>query len=185
MSDSENKFHEYDGIVEHDNPLPTWWLWTFFLTIIFGFLYFIHYEFGGGQSLQQELQVAMTALEKQKASMEATSPVETEDALKQIFAAGGVVKAGGELFATKCTACHGQQLQGLIGPNLTDDYWLHGQGTRMDIVKTIREGVPDKGMPPWGPSLKREEIYSLAAFILSKHGSNPPGAKPPQGNKAP
>ena len=59
MSDSENKFHEYDGIVEHDNPLPTWWLWTFFLAIIFAFLYFIHYEFGGGETLQQELQVAM------------------------------------------------------------------------------------------------------------------------------
>jgi hypothetical protein len=64
---------------------------------------------------------------------------------------------------------------------LTDKYWLHGKATRMDIVKVIRDGVPEKGMPPWGPVMKKDEIYAVSAFILSKKGSNPAGAKEPQG----
>lgn len=186
MNDNNNeKFHEYDGIIEHDNPLPTWWLWTFFLTIIFAFLYFIHYEFAGGPTLKQELSVAMSQLEKEKAASEAASPMETEESLAAAFAKDGVVSAGQAVFASKCAACHGQELQGLIGPNLTDKFWIHGKGTRMDIVKVIRDGVPDKGMPPWGPVLKKEEVYSVAAFILSKKGSNPKGAKAPQGEEVP
>lgn len=185
MSDSKEKFHEYDGIIEHDNPLPMWWLWTFFLTIIFAFLYFLHYQLGGGATLQDELKTAMTQLEKQQATSVASAPMETEDTLKEAFSKDGVVNAGVAVFESKCASCHGQQLQGLIGPNLTDKFWIHGKGTRMDIVKVIREGVAEKGMPPWGPVLKKEEVYSVAAYILSKKGSNPPGAKAPQGEEVP
>lgn len=183
MSDKQEKFHEYDGIIEHDNPLPTWWLWTFLITIIFSFLYFIHYELGGGGlTLNEELKEAMHALEKSKASAAASSPMETEDSLAAAFAKDGVLATGAAQFTAKCASCHGQELQGLIGPNLTDKYWLHGKGTRMDIVKVIREGVPEKGMPPWGPVMKRDEIYAVTAFIISKKGSSPKGAKEPQGD---
>lgn len=175
-------FHEYDGIIEHDNPLPTWWLWTFFLTIIFGSLYFLHYQFGGGITLQDELAIHMTALEKEKATMQASAPAETEDSLKEAFDKLDA-NAGAAIFAGKCAACHGQELQGLIGPNLTDHFWIHGKGTRMDIVKVIREGAADKGMPPWGPVLKREELYSVTKYIMSKLDSKPAGAKPPQGEE--
>ena len=185
MSDNNEKFHEYDGIVEHDNPLPTWWLWTFFLCIIFAALYYIHYQFGGGLTLSQELDIAMKDLEKSKAQIVASAPLETEDSLQEAFGKGGVVELGAATFQGKCAACHGQELQGLIGPNLTDRFWLHGKGTRLDIVKVVRDGVPDKGMPPWGPVLKKEELYAVAAFILSKKGSNPAGAKPPQGEEVP
>ncbi len=181
MSDSENKFHEYDGIIEHDNPLPTWWLWSFFICVIFAFLYFLHYQFAGGPTLTDELKVAMAQLEKEQSAVVASNPVETEDSLLEAFGKDGIVALGASTFHAKCAACHGQELQGLIGPNLTDNFWIHGKGTRLDIVKVIREGVPDKGMPPWGPVLKRDEIYAVASFILSKKGSNPPGAKAPQG----
>ncbi|QDK38400.1 cbb3-type cytochrome c oxidase N-terminal domain-containing protein [Bdellovibrio sp. NC01] len=184
MSES-NKHHEYDGIVEHDNPLPTWWLWTFFITIIFGFMYFIHYQFAGGPTLKEELSVAMAQLEKEQAAAQSASPMETEESLAEVFKKDGIVQLGASTFASKCAACHGAELQGLIGPNLTDKFWLHGKGTRMDIVKTIRDGVSDKGMPPWGPVMKKEEVYAVAAFILSKKGSNPPGAKAPQGEEVP
>ncbi|HWU45080.1 MAG TPA: cbb3-type cytochrome c oxidase N-terminal domain-containing protein [Bdellovibrio sp.] len=183
--DYKPKYHEYDGIIEHDNPLPTWWLWTFFITIIFAFIYYIHYELGGGPTLKQELTVAMDQLEKSKAAGESAAPLETEDSLKEAFGKDGVVAAGAAVFKSKCVACHGEQLQGLIGPNLTDNFWIHGKGTRIDIVKVIREGVPDKGMPPWGPVLKKDEVYAVTAFILSKKGSNPPGAKAPQGVEYP
>lgn len=184
MSDNKEKFHEYDGIIEHDNPLPTWWLWTFFLTIIFAFIYFLHYEIANGPTLNDELKVAMTAIEQQQAALVAASPMETEDTLKEAFGGNGMLNAGKALFESKCSACHGQQLQGSIGPNLTDKFWIQGKGTRMDIVKVIREGVADKGMPPWGPVLKKEEIYAVTSYILSKGGSNPPGAKAPEGHEA-
>jgi cytochrome c oxidase cbb3-type subunit 3 len=183
MSESKDKFHEYDGIIEHDNPLPTWWLWSFLITIIFGFLYFIHYEVADGPTLKQELVVAMKELDKEKAAGEANSPLETEDFLKQEFSKPQMLGIGQQVVTSKCSACHGQDLQGVIGPNLTDNFWIHGKGTRMDIVKIIREGVPEKGMPPWGSVLKKEEVYGVAAFILSKKGSNPPNAKAPQGEE--
>jgi len=183
MSEQKEKFHEYDGIIEHDNPLPTWWLWSFFFTIIFSFMYFIHYQLGGGGlTLTEELKQAMAELEKTKASAVSSSPMETEDSLKEAFGKDGVITLGAAQFTAKCASCHGQELQGLIGPNLTDKYWLHGKGSRMDVVKVIREGVPEKGMPPWGPVLKKDELYAVAAFILSKKGSNPAGAKEPQGD---
>lgn len=179
----KQNYHEYDGIIEHDNNLPTWWLWLFFLTIIFSAIYFLHYEFGGGLTLNDELKIHMAELEKSKASHVASAPVETEDSLKEEFEKADL-NAGAAVFTGKCAACHGQELQGLIGPNLTDHFWIHGKGTRMDIVKIIRDGAADKGMPPWGPVLKREEIYATAKYIMSKLDSKPAGAKPPQGEEA-
>lgn len=177
----DKKYHEYDGIIEHDNPLPTWWLWTFFLTIIFAFLYFLHYEIAGGPTLKDELKVSLGEIEKMKGSSTAAAPVESEDSLAGEFKKPGFTETGASAYAAKCAACHGHEMQGLIGPNLVDKFWIHGKGTRLDIVKVIREGVADKGMPPWGPVLKKEELYSLAAYIISKKGSNPPGAKPAEG----
>lgn len=182
MSD-EQKYHVYDGIVEHDNPLPTWWLWTFFLTIIFSFIYFIHYSLGtDAPTLTDELTVAMAELDKSKASAVASAPLETEDSVKAIFAKPEMLTTGAAQYAAKCAACHGAELQGLIGPDLTDNFWLNGSGQRLDILKSIREGIPDKGMPPWGPVMKKDEIYAVASFILSKKGSKPAGSKGPQGN---
>ena len=185
MSQNENKdqekFHVYDGIIEHDNPLPTWWLWTFFFTIIFAFLYFIHYSFSPGMNLTDELAVAMKELEQTRAKITAGSVMETEESLTQDFDKEEILMVGAAQFSSKCASCHGAELQGLIGPNLTDKYWLHGQGTRMDLLKVIREGVPEKGMPPWGPVMKKEDLYAVAAFIRSKRGTNPPSAKEAQG----
>lgn len=180
MSNNKLEGHEYDGIRELDNPLPSWWLWTFFITIIFGAIYFIHYEFGGGPTLTQELEVAMTELDKAKVS--APKIMETEESLAAAMAGEDILKLGSAQYAAKCSACHGAELQGLIGPNLTDKNWIHGKGTRTDIVNLVRIGVADKGMPPWGPVMKKEEIYAVSAFILSKKGTSPSGAKAPQGD---
>lgn len=172
--------HDYDGIREYDNPLPTWWLWTFFLTIIFAFLYFLHYQFGGGPTLKDELAVAMKNLEAASAQ-HAPAVTETEELLAEAMKSPQSVELGATTFAGKCASCHGPQLGGLIGPNLTDNFWLHGKGTRMDIVGVIRKGVPEKGMPPWETLLSKEEVYGLTAYILSKKGSNPANPKAPQG----
>ena len=174
--------HEYDGIQEYDNPLPNWWLWTFFLTIMFSFLYFIHYEFGGGQTLQQELEVAMQNIEK-AAAQHAPAVTETEELLAEAMKDPKLLELGAAAYAGKCASCHSPQLGGLIGPNLTDNFWIHGKGTRMDIATVIRKGVPEKGMPPWETLLSKDEVYGLTAYILAKKGSNPANAKAPQGEE--
>lgn len=171
--------HSYDGITELDNPLPGWWLWTFFLTIIFSFIYYIHYQSGAGPSLKQELALAMREIEK----VEGHQPglLETEDTLADAMSNDEVLALGATTYSAKCVACHGNELQGLIGPNLADKYWIRGKGTRMDLVKIIREGVLDKGMPEWDKILKKEELYAVAAYILSKKGTMAPNPKAPQG----
>lgn len=173
--------HSYDGITEYDNPMPTWWLWTFFITIIFAFHYFIHYIFGGGATLNEELAIAMEKIEKNKTQ---TSVVlESEENLIKIMNKDETLGLGESTFNSKCSACHGSHLQGSIGPNLTDKYWLHGSGTRVDIIKVVRDGVPDKGMPPWSQMMSQDESYAVTAYIVSKIGSNPVNPKPPQGKK--
>lgn len=177
---NEMQGHNYDGIVECDNPMPGWWVWTFLFTIIFAFIYFIHYSFGGGPTLADELRVAMAAIEKNKTH----EPVlnESEQGLKEAMDKEDMVAAGSVTFTEKCAVCHGAQLQGQIGPNLVDAYWIHGKGTRLDLVTVVRQGVLDMGMPAWGQILDQKQIYAVSAFILSKKGSQPSNPKAPQGN---
>lgn len=172
---SNNKGHHvYDGIIEHDNALPNWWLVTFFGTIIFAFIYYVHYTFGGGETLAQELAVKMQALPKQQAGQY------NESDLEKKFAAVNAKQEGKEVFAGKCAACHGNEGQGLIGPNLTDKFWLHGKGARADIMKVVSEGVIEKGMPAWAASLKEEELLKVAGFVYALR-ENPRPGKEPQG----
>lgn len=177
--DLELSGHEYDGISELDNPLPTWWVATFAITIIFAFHYYLHYEFGGGPTLKQELMGAMEEIEKNKQH----EPImtETEETLMNAMDRADIVKSGANVYGSKCAACHGTDLQGQIGPNLTDKFWIHGKGTRMALVKVIRDGVSDKGMPSWMQLLSKDDLYAVVAFILSRKDSNPKNPKAPQG----
>lgn len=152
--------HNYDGIEEHDNPLPIWWLVTFFATIIFAFVYFIHYMFGGGVSLQQEFTDQMKALPN------IAEKLWTEDELKGPFSSPENLSSGRALFLGKCAACHGNEGQGSIGANLTDKFWIHG-GTRKDIIQLIQSGVVSKGMPTWSGVLSDSELISVASYVYS------------------
>lgn len=173
--------HDYDGIQEYDNPLPMWWLVTFYGTIIFGFLYWIHYEFGGGSTLLDTLKQDMAQVE---ASKKSSQPAPNSNAdMEKMAAAGGGKEEGSKVYATKCAPCHGPQLQGSIGPNLTDEFWIHGKGTAAEIADLVRKGVTDKGMPAWEALLKPEEVQQVAVYVASMKGSNPPNPKAPQGNK--
>ena len=172
--------HNYDGIRELDYPLPSWWLNLFYVTIAFAVFYAVYYMVGPGPTLRQELAKQMKTIEE----VQAKAP-KPEDQLGSALAAAignpHEIHEGSEVFASKCMACHGDKAQGLIGPNLTDDYWIHGHGTPGDIAKVVTEGVGDKGMPAWGQILKPNELVQVVAFIKSVHGTNPPGAKDPQG----
>lgn len=179
LNDQEIQNHEYDGITEYDNPLPSWWLTTFFGTIIFAFIYFLHYEFGGGQTQEQELKAALTQIEKLKSTqpLAAVTEADLETLVKDLK----MIEAGAKIYDNNCIPCHGKELQGMIGPNLVDNFWIHGQGTSKDILAMVKKGVLDKGMPAWAAVLTPQDMIAVTAFVLSKKGTQPANAKVPQG----
>lgn len=181
MNQDEGKIiegHEYDGIKELDNPLPGWWLATFYGTIIFAFLYYIHYTFTDAPTLAQELEIAMSSIHSAKST---SSKTLTEDELSNKFTPESI-QQGRAVYIGKCAACHAETGGGMIGPNLTDNAWIHGTGQRADIYKVVSEGVADKGMPAWGEMLKADELIAVTSYAYSLKNKNVPGGKPAQGN---
>ncbi len=172
--------HTYDGIEELDNSLPVWWLNLFYITIVFAAGYLFYYTIFEGPTLVKEYHHAKNDYEYAQYMNKGAVKLADENELRVFLKDTGRIKAGREIYQAKCSACHGAQGQGGIGPNLTDDYWIHG-GKMTDILNVVTNGVLDKGMPPWGPVLKQDEIYSVVTFVKSIRGSNPPNAKAPQG----
>lgn len=178
--------HNYDGIQEYDNDLPRWWLSLFWLGIIFGFVYVGYYHFGGGEFKSTQLAAEMSELKSLRTDIEAEKSKKLEKSFQIATLLEDQTKMGlgAEVYVQNCLPCHGDKGQGIVGPNLTDDYWLHG-GNPLEIRKTIVEGVIEKGMVAWGPILGDEKIDAVTAYIWSLHGSNPPNPKEPQGELEP
>ena len=174
------KGHDYDGIQELDNSMPPWLQSLFLGTIIIGFAYGIYYfgGFGDMQIAELDKEVAMADAAK-KAYMEKVGASMDENTVTLLKTADDISK-GQTIFTEKCIACHGPEAGGGVGPNLTDDYWLHG-GSINSIFKVIKYGVPEKGMISWEKQLSPTDIQKLASFIISKKGSKPANAKEPQG----
>jgi cytochrome c oxidase cbb3-type subunit III len=174
--------HEYDGIQELDNKLPRWWVWMFNLSIVFAFFYMVYYHVLGKGKLMaaqyaEEMQAgdqlksqAISAFEKSMASLE---PSKDQAVLGQ----------GRETFSKLCAPCHRADAGGLVGPNLCDDYWIHGSNF-VDNLQTIWTGVPAKGMVTWKGTLKPETIYAVGSYIFTLRGTHPHNPKPPE-NLAP
>ena len=172
--------HFYDGIEEQNNPMPDWWVWLFIFCIIFAFIYWLHYFSGSGLSLKQEYIAAMAEY-RQNIEKNAGSVVETEESLAALIKNEALLHEGGEIFAAKCAICHGDHLEGKIGPNLPDRFWSAGDGSRMAVMHTIAKGSAVKGMPAWETQLKPNEIKSVTAYVYSKIGSNPANPKAAEG----
>lgn len=174
--------HVYDGIVEYDNPMPRWWVNLFWATIFFSLGYSVYYMGGYGPgSLDEyatEMQRAAEEIEKRKGET-ATSGTEEDLGSRLLVAARNqeMIVKGKDLFATRCMACHADKGQGLIGPNLTDNNWIHG-GSLEQILHIINVGVVEKGMIPWEAQLSEEERFALVAFIRSIQGTNVEGKAP-------
>ena len=151
---------EADGIEEYDNPLPDWWLGLFWLCILWAIGYAVHYHFIGDRSQTGEFEAEMAA---------AALRWPVQDAVDVQFAMTPEAIAGGEtVYATYCFVCHGANLEGGIGQSFVDDVWLHGSSPE-EVIHTITDGVPEKGMAPWGPILSAEEINRVAAYVLAKN----------------
>ncbi|WP_224242790.1 cbb3-type cytochrome c oxidase N-terminal domain-containing protein [Hyalangium gracile] len=176
MSDKSAVHHVYDGIEEHDNRLPNWWLGILWATIVFGFGYWFYYHVAEIEpGLIGEYQQEAAELARRAA---ANGPL-SDETLLALTKDGQATGSGKQLYLQNCAACHGAEGQGLIGPNLTDNAWLRG-GKPVDIHKTISQGSVAKGMPAWERTLGAERVRAVTAYVLTIKGRNVPG-KPPQG----
>ena len=173
--------HDYDGIRELDNSIPPWWLGAFFASILFGVVYLWRYHVAENAPLQlEEYTIAVQKAEVQQAAYlkRAANNVD-ENTIAMLDASG--IEAGKGLFAEKCVTCHGAEGQGAaVGPNLTDDYWIHGSNLQ-SIFKTIKYGVTEKGMRAWKDDLTPVQMAQLTSYVKTLKGTNPPNPKEPQG----
>jgi len=174
--------HEVDGIRELNNKLPRWWVLLFYLTIAFAVAYMLQYHvLGAGDLMVAQYTKEMTAGNAIKQA--AMAKFETELPTLEPSKDPAVLAQGKKTFLTLCAPCHRPDAGGLVGPNLTDDYWIHG-ALFADNVKTIWNGVPEKGMITWKNTLKPKEVYEVASYIYTLRGTHPPNPKPPE-NQAP
>ncbi len=172
--------HDFDGIQEYDNDLPPWWKTMFYVTIVFGIGYMLHFHVfktGSLQTEEYEMEVEQAAI---LAAKNADDPNAVTD--YKVLTEATALENGKKTFIQNCAACHGQNAEGTVGPNLTDEYWLHG-GDVNDIFKTVKFGVPAKGMVPWQGKLTKDQILEVSSYILSLQGSKPANGKAPQGEK--
>lgn len=174
--------HNYDGIRELDNHLPPWWKWLLYGSIVWAAVYLVVYHVTGSLPLMEgEYQAEVAKAEEQRAKFLALSPpVSIDESTLAYTPDEAILKKGRQIFVVNCASCHLADGQGSIGPNLTDDYWLHG-GSIKDIYAVVKNGVPEKGMISWASVLSPEQIRDVSFYIKSIHGTNPPNPKAPQG----
>jgi cytochrome c oxidase cbb3-type subunit 3 len=171
--------HSFDGIQEYDNRLPNWWLFTLYGTVVFSIGYWLFYRtFGVGftqdESYQHEVEVAAQAQIEREMGKEVTS-----ESLLLMTKVPAQLDAGAKVFQQKCVQCHGPLAAGDIGPNLTDDFWLHGSEP-LQIYNTVMNGVLAKGMQAWKDQLGPVRVRQVVAHVLTRKGLDVPG-KAPQG----
>lgn len=173
--------HNYDGIRELDNRLPPWWLYGFYLCIVFAGIYLYRYHVAHTAPLsREELSIAMAKAEVEKEAYLKKSANKVDETNVTYLADASALAEGKKLFTAMCAACHAADGGGLVGPNLTDDYWIHG-GDIKSIFKTIKYGVAEKGMKSWKDDYSPSQMAQLASYIKSLKGTKPAVAKEPQG----
>ncbi len=172
--------HDYDGIHELDNSLPPWLNYIFIVTFVFGVIYFIFHFFDISPTQDELYKKSLAEAELELAAYRAQSADFYDENSVVMDQSEAVVNAGKVTFTQNCVACHGAAGEGGVGPNLTDDYWIHG-GTINDLFKTVKYGVQEKGMAAWKDNLSAKQIFEVTNYIKSLHGTNPDNPKEPQG----
>ncbi len=173
--------HAYDGIRELDNSLPPWWVAMFYLTIAFAVVYFGYYHVTGmGMSSSERYEQQMQKAEDAVAEYLSKQANLVDETNVTVLTDENELAMGKTVYDMNCLACHGALGEGGVGPNFTDQYWIHG-GDIKDLFRTIKYGVPEKGMISWKSQLSPSDMHRVASFILTLQGTNPPGAKEPQG----
>ena len=166
-----------------DNPVPGWFNFLFYGSIAVGIMYFITYHVADwGPSQEQEYVIEMKAADEEKKLYLSNSANKIDESTVAISTEAPVISAGKAVYDANCVACHGDKGQGTVGPNLTDEYWLHG-GKITNVFKTIKYGVPEKGMISWEKTLTPKQISEVSNYIMSLEGTNPANGKAAQGEK--
>jgi len=170
--------HEIDGIREFDNSLPRWWVWLFYFTIVFAFIYMIYYHV----LKKGDLQYAQYSHEMKMGDVVKTAAMNRfSESLEKLQPSTDpkILEKGHALYLKMCAPCHRSDAGGLVGPNLTDDYWIHGSKFN-DNIKTIWNGIPTKGMVTWKGVLKPDEVLAIASYIYTLRGTKPENPKLPE-----
>ena len=174
--------HDYDGIKELDNNLPPWWKYGFYLTIITAVIYLFHFHViktGDLQDKEYDNAIAQAKIEVDEFMKTSANNVD-ENTVKVLTEASDIA-IGKDLFIANCVACHGKGGEGTVGPNLTDDYWIHG-GSIQNLFTTLKYGWVEKGMKAWKDDLSPMQIAQVASYLRTLKGTNPPNPKAKQGD---
>lgn len=175
--------HSYDGITELDNPPPPWFMFLFYGTILFAVIYFVRFQVTGAGPTQLEEYIAeVEASEKQMEASLDEAALAIDETNVELLNNDAAISAGKSIYTANCKICHADGGAGSTGPNLTDEFWIHGGGIK-NIFKTIKYGVPEKGMISWENTLNPQQMQEVASYIISLRGTNPEGALPPAGEK--
>jgi len=173
--------HNYDGIQELNNPAPFWWQSLFYVCIAFGFAYMVYYIVLGGPSSTKEFEDQLALVtDAQQAKAKKDTPDEAK--LVSFMKDPARVAHGQTVFASKCVSCHAPDGGGGIGPNLADNYWIHGKGQPLVVFEVVSKGVLDKRMPPWGGILTSDEMNDVVAYVKTLKGKPTAHPKAPQGD---
>lgn len=170
----------HDGITELDNRVPPWFNYLFGGTILFAVIYMLDYHVWQSSPLPQaEYAQELAAADISRRVRVAAEGSINENALEPLTDEASIA-AGHERFSKNCVTCHGANAGGIVGPNLTDPYWINGGGIK-NVYATIKNGVPQKGMISWKLVFTPKEIQQISSFILTLQGTNPVNGKKPEG----
>lgn len=173
--------HDYDGIRELDNRLPPWWLYGFYICILFACVYLWRYHVTHtAPSSLEELAAVMQKAEIEKEAYLKNAANNVNENTVTYLSDASALEAGKKIFVTACAACHSADGGGTVGPNLVDDYWIHG-GSISSVFKSIKYGWPEKGMKSWKDDYSPAQIAQIASYIKSIKGTKPATPKEPQG----
>ena len=172
--------HDYDGIKELDSRVPPWYTGLFYATIIFSIIYLLNFHvFKTGNLMYEEYEEEMRTASLRQAELMNSGALITEESVTQLTDEISILK-GKEIYDANCVACHTADGGGLVGPNLTDKYWIHGGGIK-NIFKTIKYGVPSKGMISWQTQLNPLQMQEVASYVMTLEGTTPLAPKAPEG----
>jgi cytochrome c oxidase cbb3-type subunit III len=173
------KDHEYDGIRELDNGPPTWFNWLFILTIVFAVVYMVRlWVFRADDLIQmKEFQKQMQQAQRTASSTDDATLFEVK-----LLTDRQSLTNGKQIYNSICSVCHLVDGGGLVGPNFTDNYWIHGN-TIEDLYRVTTEGVIEKGMIPYRDQLSPRQRLEVSSYILQELvGTTPANPKAPQGD---
>lgn len=183
--DEEQKLlldHDFDGIKELNNKIPPWFMAIFYATIIWSVIYMVDFHIlGSGNVQEDEYAEEVRIAEMEREILNRSGSLVNEETVTMLND-DIALASGKDIFIKSCAACHGMGGEGLVGPNFADDYWIHGGGIK-NIFKTVKYGVPQKGMISWQTQLDPTQMQEVSSYIITLRGTNPPNQKGPEGKK--